>query len=222
MNRSILDEKSDFPLADIRKRYTRDGLTEESLPDDPFLLFRQWLDEALKSDVPEPNAMNLSTISPEGDPNGRMVLLKGIEDGAVHFYTNYTSQKGQDLKTHPIAACTFWWAELERQVRISGQTEKLPEEVSEKYFESRPRESQIGAWASEQSSLVQDRSDLENRFKEAEKRFLNKPVPKPGFWGGYKIEVHSIEFWQGRPGRMHDRIQYQKVDDEWFQNRLAP
>lgn len=222
MSLNIFDDKSDLSLADIRKSYTRNGLTEESLPDDPFVLFRQWLDEALKSNVPEPNAMNLSTVSPEGEPDGRMVLLKGIEDGAIHFFTNYTSQKGQDLKTHPIAACTFWWAELERQVRMFGLVEPLSEDESRKYFQSRPRESQIGAWASNQSQPVKHRHALEMRFKEVEKRFKGKDIPKPDYWGGYKIQVQNIEFWQGRPGRMHDRIQYQKSDNGWSFKRLAP
>lgn len=222
MSLNILDDQKGISLAALRKSYTKYGLSEEALPQDPFVLFRKWLTEALESEVTEPNAMNLSTVSPEGNPNGRMVLLKGIEDGSLIFYTNYSSQKGEDIKIHPNVSCTFWWAELERQVRISGLAELLSEDKSDQYFKYRPRESQIGAWASNQSSQVHNRHELEKRFQEAEKRFEGKEIPRPEYWGGYKIKVQNIEFWQGRPGRLHDRMIYQVSGNGWTLNRLSP
>ncbi|TVR30144.1 MAG: pyridoxamine 5'-phosphate oxidase [Balneolaceae bacterium] len=212
----------DVKITDLRRKYTRSGLVDENLPENPMKLFNQWFKEALHSEVIEPNAMALATVSGAGSPNVRMVLLKGIDDNSINFYTNYNSRKGQDLAANPFCSCTFWWAELERQVRLSGTVEKLPESVSENYFQSRPRESQIGAWASDQSKPVADREELERKFSEIESRFKDQEIPKPIGWGGFKITVQEMEFWQGRPGRLHDRIYYIHSSGKWNRQRLAP
>jgi len=149
-------------------------------------------------------------------------LLKGIDDTSAIFYTNYKSRKGEELTAHPFAACTIWWAELERQIRFSGRVEKVSESESERYFHSRPRDSQVGAWASEQSRPIADREELVARFKEIEQKFNGEKIPKPEYWGGYKIFYNTIEFWQGRPGRLHDRILYQHSAGKWNRQRLAP
>jgi len=209
-------------IEDIRKNYTNDGLTDQDLKDEPVDLFRKWIDEAVKSEVPEPNAMALATVTEGGTPNVRMVLLKGIDDTSAIFYTNYKSRKGEELTAHPFAACTIWWAELERQIRFSGRVEKVSESESERYFHSRPRDSQVGAWASEQSRPIADREELVARFKEIEQKFNGEKIPKPEYWGGYKIFYNTIEFWQGRPGRLHDRILYQHSAGKWNRQRLAP
>lgn len=209
-------------IADLRKKYTRAGLLETDLPGNPIELFERWFQEALNSKVTEPNAMALATVSAAGTPNVRIVLLKGIENGSAIFYTSYNSRKSEDLDVNPFAACTFWWAELERQVRLSGKVTKIPESVSEVYFDSRPRESQIGAWASSQSKPVSGRDELEKKFAQFEEKFAGQKVPKPDYWGGFEIIIQEIEFWQGRPGRMHDRIYYQLNSGEWNRQRLAP
>jgi pyridoxamine 5'-phosphate oxidase len=214
-----LDDKQ---LADLRRRYTKSGLVESDLPDEPMALFSAWFEQALETGVPEPNAMTLATISPEGLPDARIVLLKGVEDESVVFYTNYESQKGLDLAANPVATCVFWWAELERQVRISGEVQKVSEEESTEYFLSRPRESRIGAWTSDQSRPVQNRDELQKRFEELQERFDGQEIPKPDYWGGYALQISRIEFWQGRPGRLHDRIEYRKSGSGWTRRRLAP
>ncbi|WP_199222836.1 pyridoxamine 5'-phosphate oxidase [Rhodohalobacter mucosus] len=209
-------------VADLRKQYTKAGLLEAGLPGEPMPLFRQWFREALESEVTEPNAMALATVKPDGKPSVRIVLMKGIEEDSISFYTNYGSSKASELEKTPHAACTFWWAELERQVRISGPVKKVSEDESTKYFDSRPRESQIGAWASSQSRPVNTRIELEELFSRFERKFDGKKVPRPDHWGGYAIHVNEIEFWQGRPGRMHDRILYRLEKGEWNRQRLAP
>lgn len=209
-------------LADLRRNYTKGGLLEKELPDNPLELFNQWFDEALHSEVTEPNAMALATADSKGRPDSRIVLLKGVEDGSAIFFTNYSSKKGKDLEENPYAAVTFWWAELERQVRMAGPVSKLPEQESRDYFNSRPRESRIGAWASDQSAPIDGRETLTERYKELEERFNGKEIPKPDHWGGYQIRIEEIEFWQGRPGRLHDRICYQLNGDTWSRERLAP
>lgn len=209
-------------VSELRKRYTKGGLADEELPEEPMSLFKTWLEEAVNAEVPEPNAMALATVSTAGTPNVRMVLLKGVEDSAISFYTNYNSRKAKDLAANPSASCTFWWAELERQVRISGTVKKLPETVSKNYFATRPRDSQIGAWASDQSMPVANREELEKKFAEVEERYRNKDIPKPYDWGGFEIRIKEIEFWQGRPGRMHDRIQYLFSSGKWNRQRLSP
>ena len=209
-------------IADIRRNYTKEGLVDNKLPENPIELFTQWVEEAINSKALEPNAMALATVSPAGLPNVRMVLLKGIEDGSIRFYTNYNSRKGDDLTSKPVASCTFWWAELERQVRLSGPVERIMDAESESYFQSRPKEHQIGAWVSNQSSPVESREVLEEKFAEAKNRFKGRDIPKPEDWGGYDIHIQEIEFWQGRPGRLHDRIAYKKVNGAWQYQRLQP
>jgi len=212
----------DSKIADLRRNYTKGGLQEEQLPENPIPFFKQWFDEALKSEVMEPNAMSLATVTSDGRPNSRMVLLKGIEETSIEFYTNYSSDKGHELEETPFVAVTFWWPELERQVRIWGTAAKLSEKESETYFQSRPRESQLGAWASDQSSEIDSRESLKKQFEKVQEKFEGKEISKPKHWGGYEIEIDKIEFWQGRPGRYHDRIFYTKKSGSWNRKRLQP
>lgn len=210
-------------LAGLRERYTRGGLLEENLPLDPLQLLRQWITEAVDSSVAEPNAMTLSTVKADGSPDSRMVLLKGIEAGTLLFFTNYESEKAQDLEENPQTAGCLWWPELERQIRFTGPVERLSRPESEAYFAVRPRESQIGAWASRQSESIASRDVLQKRVEEMERRFKGTDVPCPDQWGGYRILARHIEFWQGRPGRLHDRICYRRVaDSNWKRERLSP
>ncbi len=190
---------------------------------DPIRQFEKWFGEALKSEMIEPNAMNLATINEHGSPSARIVLLKGLENNKFLFYTNYQSDKGKELDKNPGCALTFFWPELERQVRVEGIASRVEASLSDAYFQSRPRESQIGAWASPQSSLIENRSILEQRFRDIEKKFEGLTVlPRPRQWGGFQIDPLELEFWQGGPGRLHDRIQYVKVDNVWKLYRLAP
>lgn len=210
-------------LADLRREYSKASLDLITINKDPINQFNNWFKEALSSEVIEPNAMNLSTINENGRPASRIVLLKGVENGTFIFYTNYQSQKGKDLDKNPACALTFFWAELERQVRIEGIAERISQEESERYFKSRPRSSQIGAWASPQSTIIKDRSILEERAKQLEKKFEGQDtLPKPNQWGGFAVTPILIEFWQGRPSRLHDRIQYTNVDGSWKLHQLAP
>lgn len=210
-------------LASIRKEYSKAALDAKSVLQDPIGQFTKWFDEAIASNVPEPNAMNLATINENGRPASRIVLLKGVEDHKFVFYTNYQSRKGKELDGNPACALTFFWPELERQVRIEGVASRIDDKRSEKYFQSRPRGSQVGAWASPQSTLISDRSILEERAKKIEEKFKGQDIlPKPNQWGGYGIDPLMIEFWQGRPSRLHDRILYTKDDGVWKINRLAP
>lgn len=222
MSPTILDKKSNLNIADIRRRYTKKGLIEEDLPDDPILLFKNWFQEAVHSEVIEPNAMALATVNPENLPNVRTVLLKGIEDHSITFFTNYKSRKAKELAVNPFASCVFWWAELERQVRLTGRVNKLSEKESADYFQIRPRESQIGAWSSHQSQPIAGRRVLQERFAKIENKYEGQKIPKPDYWGGYEIVINEIEFWQGRPGRLHDRIHYRKHEEKWQRDRLAP
>lgn len=222
MSPNILDREMSIDIAGLRKNYTQGGLQEQDLLTDPIMMFKLWLQEAAYSKVAEPNAMSLATVSEDGSPNARIVLLKGVGDRSISFFTNYNSNKGKDLAINPKAAVSFWWPELERQVRIKGTVEKVDRQESEEYFQSRPRESKLGAWASEQSTIVDHRDQLKEAYDAAEKRFRNKNVPTPDNWGGYRINVDEIEFWQGRPGRLHDRILYCYVDAEWNFKRLQP
>lgn len=210
-------------LADIRKEYAKARLDEQSVDPNPLVQFQRWMDEALAAQLPEPTAMNLATVTADGRPSARTVLLKGIEQNRFQFYTNYHSQKGVELENNPACALTFFWPELERQVRIEGVAQRLETATSEAYFQSRPRGSQIGAWASPQSAVISHRDLLEKRVAEVEKRFAGLDrLPKPQQWGGYGITPHEIEFWQGRPSRLHDRLVYYWVDNEWKIQRLAP
>jgi pyridoxamine 5'-phosphate oxidase len=211
-------------LADLRKTYAQRTLSEADVLPNAIPQFRVWLDEALQAQLDEPTAMTVSTVSAEGQPSARVVLLKGLPDDAGFlFYTNYESRKGQELAVRPLAALTFFWPGLERQVRVEGRIEKAPEALSTEYFQSRPRGSQIGAWASPQSQVIGSREELESREKELEADFTGQnPLPRPSHWGGYVLRPHRIEFWQGRPSRLHDRIVYELAGDAWRLSRLAP
>jgi pyridoxamine 5'-phosphate oxidase len=203
-------------LANIRKDYRKATLDISSVDRDPVKQFEKWFDEALKSEVLEPNAMNMATVNEHGQPSARMVLLKGLEANRFLFYTNYQSDKGKELDQNPACALTFFWPELERQVRIKGIASRVDPALSDRYFQSRPRDSQIGAWASPQSLMIEDRAILEERFKEIEKRFEGQSVlPRPHQWGGFQVEPFEVEFWQGGPGRLHDRVKYLMVDKVW-------
>lgn len=210
-------------IASIRKEYSKAALDAKSVLQDPIRQFTKWFDEALSANVLEPNAMNLATVNENGRPASRIVLLKGVENNKFVFYTNYQSRKGRELDNNPACSLTFFWPELERQVRIEGVASRIDEKRSEAYFQSRPRGSQVGAWASPQSTLISDRLLLEERAKKMEEKFKGLDVlPKPNQWGGYEIDPLMIEFWQGRPSRLHDRILYTKDDGVWKINRLAP
>ena len=211
-------------LADIRKNYSREALTDKSVLPNPIEQFEFWLNEALKANVDEATAMVLSTASTEGKPAARVVLLKGIENGNLIFFTNYQSRKGQHLEANPFAAITFFWPELERQIRLEGKIAKLDGPSSDMYFHSRPKASQIGAWASPQSQVVKSREELERAETHYNEKFSSKmEIPRPEHWGGYLFEPEYFEFWQGRPNRLHDRIIYEKEKNgSWVINRLAP
>lgn len=210
-------------ISALRKDYQKAALDEKSVTPEPVKQFTLWLHEAITAQVPEPNAMTLATVNETGRPAARIVLLKGIENDRFVFYTNYQSRKGKELDQNPACSLTFFWPELERQVRIEGIASRVDEKRSEDYFQSRPRGSQLGAWASPQSSIIQNRSLLEERIQQLEARFAGQEVlPKPNQWGGYEIEPLLVEFWQGRSNRLHDRLLYSHVDGIWTINRLAP
>ena len=210
-------------IAHIRKDYTKTSLDVKSVSKDPIQQFDHWFKEAVTAEVPEPNAMTLATVNAEGRPSTRVVLLKGVENGKFVFFTNYQSNKGQELDQNPACSLTFWWPELERQICLEGIASRIDAKRSEEYFQSRPRGSQVGAWASPQSSMINDRSILEERVKQMEEKFKGlEKLPKPHQWGGFEIDPLMIEFWQGRPSRLHDRILFTKVDGVWRVDRLAP
>jgi pyridoxamine 5'-phosphate oxidase len=210
-------------LADLRKEYSRAALDVSTTHDDPIKQFELWFQEAMKAEVLEANAMTLATVDSNNKPSARIVLLKGVENSKFIFFTNYQSDKGKELDHNPACALTFFWPELERQIRVEGTASRVDAIRSEMYFQSRPRGSQIGAWASPQSSIIDNREILEERVLKLEERFRGQTVlPKPQQWGGYEIDPVLIEFWQGRPSRLHDRIQYTRIEGEWKRNRLAP
>jgi pyridoxamine 5'-phosphate oxidase len=210
-------------VARLRKEYTRTGLKESDAASDPIVQFRRWFDEALTADLHEPNAMTLATATPDGRPSARIVLLKGFDRRGFVFYTSYEGRKGGELEVNPRCALVFYWGELERQVRVEGRASRIPEEESDGYFGSRPRGSQLGAWASEQSRPVEGRGALEERLRDLEAEYEGREVPRPPFWGGYRVEPYSIEFWQGRENRLHDRLVYRHADSgEWRRERLQP
>lgn len=209
-------------VSQIRRDYNLEELSETAVKDDPIEQFQIWFEQALSADLIDANAMTLSTATKEGVPSSRIVLVKGFDELGFRFYTNYKSRKAKELEENPNAALCFYWAPLERQVRIEGKVTKLSWEESQAYFKERPRLSQLGAWASNQSSEVASREDLLTEFKKIEQRFENQEVPTPEFWGGYILEPETIEFWQGRKGRMHDRIRYRKKAGSWIKSRLAP
>ena len=209
--------------AGIRKEYTRKSLMESDIETDPIRQFDSWWQEAVESKIVEVNAMTLATASADGIPSARTVLMKGFSEKGFIFFTNYDSFKGQQLSENPKACLLFFWKELERQVRITGLVEKLSGEESSVYFQSRPRASQVGAVASPQSQVIESRQWLDEKYKEVFEQFENTTVQRPAHWGGYLVTPVIIEFWQGRPGRLHDRIQYSLLDDaNWKIERLAP
>lgn len=212
----------DHNIAKLRQDYNFKGLHEADLDPNPLKQFRLWFDEALSANVIEPNAMLLSTVS-NGRPSARIVLLKDLDQAGFTFFTNYESKKGSEMETDPFVALTFFWKELERQVRIEGKVEKTTDAESSEYFAVRPRGSQIGAWASAQSQHLENREELEQRTKLLEERFAGTDVPRPPHWGGYRVIPHYFEFWQGRPSRLHDRLVFQKsVEGSWEIERLYP
>jgi len=210
-------------LADLRREYTAGGLRRADLNPNPIVQFQKWFDEALKAELVEPSAMTLATADAAGAPSSRIVLLKGAEERGFMFFTNYESRKGRELAANARAALTLFWPELEREICIAGTVSKTARADSEKYFAMRPRGSQLGAWVSKQSSVVPDRAHLETRLQEVEKQFSNRDVETPPYWGGYLLAPTRIEFWQGRPNRLHDRFQYSKQPDgSWRIERLSP
>lgn len=210
-------------LDKVRKDYTARILVEHEVAENPCHQLQEWLDEAQKKDPDDFNTMTLCTLSEGQIPSPRIVLLRGLDEHGLTFYTNYESDKGKDLAKHALVGVNFFWKELQRQVRVHGEVEKLPAASSDAYFASRPRESQIGAWASDQSSPIEDRSQLEAKVTELEKRFEGKEVPRPEFWGGYLIKPFYFEFWQGRASRLHDRLAYRiTADATWYVQRLSP
>lgn len=219
----MMSDRSEHPLDQIRREYTRGHLEERSLPEDPMVMFGRWLTEARSISHPDPTAMNLSTVDSLGCPSSRMVLLKDVKNGKLVFFTNYESRKAKEIKERPEVAAHFYWPELERQIRIEGTAARVEEDVSDAYWESRPKESKIGAWASPQSREIVDREALGAAFEKYRLKFSKlKKIPRPPHWGGVAITPVRFEFWQGGAHRMHDRIVYKKGNAGWQRFRLAP
>ncbi|WP_461790903.1 pyridoxamine 5'-phosphate oxidase [Pedobacter sp.] len=209
-------------VQNLRQDYKSAELNEKDIVKNPIAQFEKWFGDAIDAQIYEPNVMTLATADKSGRPNARIVLLKGVDEEGFSFYTNYLSQKGKEIKRNPFACLVFFWAELERQVRIEGKIEKLDKETSEQYFHSRPTGSQIGAIASPQSQVIEGRESLEAKVQELTQQYEGKQIPKPAHWGGYIVKPTSIEFWQGRPSRLHDRIKFTLVNGGWKIERLAP
>ncbi|HHT33739.1 MAG: pyridoxamine 5'-phosphate oxidase [Proteiniphilum sp.] len=209
-------------LHKMRREYDSGALQEQEMAADPMEMFARWLEEAIAAGIDEPNAMTLATATPEGKPSARVVLLKEMTRNGFTFFTNYRSRKGEELRLNPYAALVFDWHEMARQVRIEGAVEQLPPDESDAYYLSRPENARIGAWTSPQSRVVADRGELDALQREVEQRFAQEPLPRPDHWGGYLVRPERIEFWQGRPNRMHDRLVYEKNEEEWSLQRLAP
>jgi pyridoxamine 5'-phosphate oxidase len=226
MNDTPQHQYSFVDVGDLRREYTLAELTEQSVLPDPLQQFQVWLAEAVQQNLPEPTALTLCTVDATGLPSARIVLLKGITPQGFVFYTNYSSRKGCELDGQGVAALCFHWAELERQVRVEGTVHRQDEAANLAYYRTRPRGSRLGAWASPQSEVLVHRSDLETRLTEIETRFADvEDIPLPPFWGGYVVVPHAIEFWQGRPSRLHDRIRYRRSAKDanlWTIDRLAP
>jgi pyridoxamine 5'-phosphate oxidase len=210
-------------MADLRKEYMLRGLSEGDLDADPVAQFRSWFDAAVAAGLPEPNAMALATATADGRPSVRMVLLKGFDAAGFVFYSNYESRKGRELEENPWAALVLFWVELERQVRIEGRVERVSPQQSDAYFQSRPPGSQLSAAASRQSEVIPGRDVLERRVEELEAEYADQSVPRPAFWGGYRVVPSTIELWQGRPSRLHDRLRYRRLEGgSWLIERLSP
>lgn len=209
-------------LNDLRREYAAGGLRESDLEPDPLSMFRHWMQDALRAGLYEPNAMVVATVDATGTPAQRIVLLKRIDERGYVFFTNYSSRKGEELAANPRASLLFPWQQLERQVRVEGTVSRLSEAENDAYFATRPRGSQIGAWASPQSQVIPDRTTLDRRYDEVAERFGEGDIPRPQHWGGFCVEPEVVEFWQGRLGRMHDRLRYRRTADGWITERLAP
>lgn len=212
----------DRDVSKLRQEYARSGLREENLSSDPIEQFRLWLSDAFDANLVEPNAMTLATATPDGIPSARVVLLRGFDERGFTFYTNYEGRKGEELASNPRAALVFYWGALERQARVEGSVSQVSEDESDSYFASRPRGSRIGAWASRQSEILDRREDLEERVEELEREYPGEVIPRPPFWGGFRVHHERVEFWQGRESRLHDRLLYVRDGDGWEIVRLQP
>ncbi|MBW4522876.1 MAG: pyridoxamine 5'-phosphate oxidase [Scytolyngbya sp. HA4215-MV1] len=210
-------------IAHLRQDYILQTLDETHIDRDPFRQFQTWFDQAVTAQLREPNAMTLATVTPDGLPSARVVLLKGLDEQGFVFYTNYQSHKGQELAATPEAALVFWWADLERQVRVAGSVEKVSAEESDAYFQSRPIGNRLGAWVSNQSQVIPNREVLEQRLHDLTLHYHDQVIPRPSHWGGYRLFPRTIEFWQGRSNRLHDRLLYRRLDAaSWQVERLSP